>query len=136
MITIRKDSCVIMYSENIPYTRIDLYDLFTAAQFQEKLSNPKLYELFTGHNVENVLLNLSRAWRVGTEDLNWMENTWLLKLSEAGIKKLSIVTSSQVYGLFINVFNDIEKKVNNQSVEVHFFQDYQFDNGWEAINWF
>lgn len=136
MITIREDTCVIMYSENIPYTRIDLYDLFTTAQFQEKLSNPKFYELLTEHKVRNVLLNLSRAWRVGTEDVDWMENTWLRKLSEAGIKKLSVVTSSQVYGFFINIFNSIEKKGNGQPVEVHFFQDYQFDNGWEAVNWF
>jgi hypothetical protein len=125
-----------MYSENIPYTRIDLHELFTVAQFQEKLSNPKLYELLTEHKVENVLLNLSQAWRVGTEDMNWLENTWLPKLSEAGVKKLSVVAANQIYELFINIFNAIEKAGNSQSVEVHFFQDYQFYYGWEAVNWF
>ena len=136
MIQIQDENSNIMYTENIPYTRVDLSGFLTAEQQKEKLSNPKLFELIGEKNVVNLLLNLSQVWRVGTEDLDWIEKEWLPKLSTSGIQRVSIVCSQQVFDMLINIFNTISERVNKGSIQVQFFNDIQFYETWDSVNWF
>jgi hypothetical protein len=135
MIQIQDENINIMYSENIPYTRVDLSGFLTFVQYKEKLSNQKLFDLIEEKGVENILLNHSSLWRVGTEDLDWIEKEWFSKASAAGIKRVSLVFSQQVFDLMTNLFQTIAIRVNTGSLEVRFFYDAQFYDGWESVNW-
>lgn len=136
MITLQEDNCTVMYSENIPYTRIDIAGLVHTAQFIEKLSDPRLFALLTEHQVSNVLLNMTQTWRVGTEDLEWIENTWLSRLSAAGVKKVSVVIVDQAYEMLRSIFHEIELNASRIGVGIRFFTDDQFYSSWEAVSWF
>jgi hypothetical protein len=88
------------------------------------------------NGVQNVLLNMSQAWRVGTEDLDWVAKSWFHQLSGVGVRKVSIVTVSLVRDMLVNVFQGMEESADKIGVEVHFFSDEQFYNGWDAVSWF
>jgi hypothetical protein len=135
MITIQEDNCTVMYSENIPYTRIDISGLLQTEPLIERLSDSKLFDLLQENHVQNVLLNMSQAWRVGTEDLDWVEKTWFHQLSGVGIRKVSIVTVGQVHDMLINIFQGMAESADKIGVEVRFFNDDQFYNGWDAVSW-
>lgn len=136
MIQIREDNLVIWHSENIPYTRVDLSGFLTAEQFQENLSNPKLWGLVAEKAVTNILINGSQLHRFGTQDLEWITTGFLEKAAAAGIRKVSVVVAGNVYDLLSNIFNSCAASASNDQIAIRFFYDNQFYDGWEAVSWF
>lgn len=136
MIQIREDNLVIWHSENIPYTRVDLSGFLTAQQFQELLSNPKLWELVAEKSVANILINGSELHRFGTEDIEWITTAFLQRAASSGIGKVSVVVAGDVYQLLANIFDSCAANASNQQIAIRFFYDSQFYDGWEAVSWF
>lgn len=136
MIQIREDDLVIWHSENIPYTRVDLSGFLTARQFQERLSNPKLWELVAEKAVANLLINGSELHRFGTEDTQWITTDFLQKAASAGIRKVSVIVAGNVYTLLANIFDSCAASASNEQIAIRFFYDSQFYDGWESVSWF
>lgn len=121
------DKVALMYTENIPYTRIDVNDFLTSPEFQEKLANPQIFELFQAKSVQYALLNLSRMSPTRTDDLEWIVEQWF---GQSGLAKLSVVVNSDIYDFFGAILKNME------TPNLRFFYDEQFYDGWEAVNWF
>ncbi|MEW6208221.1 MAG: hypothetical protein AB1631_07630 [Acidobacteriota bacterium] len=136
MIQIREDNLAIWHSENIPYTRVDLSGFLTAQQFQERLSNPKLWGLVAEKAVANILINGSELHRFGTEDIDWITTGFLQNAAAAGIRKVSVVVAGNVYDLLANIFDSCAASASNERIAIRFFYDSQFYDGWEAVSWF
>ncbi|HXG63555.1 MAG TPA: hypothetical protein VNO70_00515 [Blastocatellia bacterium] len=136
MIHIQEDNLDIMYSENIPYLRVELSGFLTPEQYRERLSNEKIFSLAAEKRVGNLLLNLTRTHRFGTEELEWITKTWLARAAIFGIRRVSVVVQKQVYDLFKLLFDAAAGQVDKQTIEARFFHDNQFYDGWESVAWF
>ena len=136
MIQIREGNLVIMHSYNIPYLRVDVGGFLTVEQFQENLLNPKLWELVAEKSVKNLLINGSQLHRFGTGDTEWLTSGFLQKASAAGIGKVSVVVAGNVFNMLVQVFNAYAASGSNQQIEIRFFYDNQFYDGWETVSWF
>lgn len=136
MVTIQDENCVIRYSPSFNYIRVDFDGFFTADQFKAQVGSAKLFELIADKGMENILINLTPAQRVGTEDLDHLEKVWCPAVAHLGIKRVSIVTSSYMFDMFVNIYNGIEAKMSNSTPQMRFFRDTQFYDTWESVDWF
>ena len=136
MIHIQEDHFVIMQADEIPYTRVEVSGPLTLEQIQERLDGQKLFDLIAAHQVTNLLLNTSQLWRFGTGELQWLSEVWAQKAKAAGIQKVAVVVASQVFALFTFLFDAAAEKVNDGAIEMRFFNDTQFYDGWESVAWF
>jgi hypothetical protein len=125
----------IMYSENIPYLRVDLQGLLQAEEYRAALDNAKLWRLVADKRVVAMALNHVPLHKFSTDYVFYMREEWLAaKVAPSTVRKVAVVVPER--GRAWELMSPNFKTIVTGGVELRWFAESQFYATAEAIAWF